>query len=93
MNLGLLTLDLHLPGCDNLKEKRHRLKGVLERVRDKFNVSASEVDYHDLHGSALVAIAMVNDDRSMIEKVFTKVEEFFANGNGLNVTASNTEWF
>jgi hypothetical protein len=60
MFLGTLVLELSLPGCESLKEKRHRLKGVIERVRDKFNVSVSEVDFHDLHQSALVGVAMVN---------------------------------
>jgi len=47
MRVGLLTLEIRLPGCDTLKEKRHRLKGVIERVRSKFNVSVSEVGRQD----------------------------------------------
>jgi uncharacterized protein len=93
MFVGLLTLDLHLPGCDALKEKRHRLKGVIERVRAKFNVSATEVEMQDSHQSAIVAIAMVNSDRVIIEQVLARVEEFFAAGDGLVVTASTIDWF
>ncbi|HEX9746717.1 MAG TPA: DUF503 domain-containing protein [bacterium] len=93
MIVGLLSLDLHLPGCDTLKEKRHRLKGVIERVRTKFNVSISEVGHQDLHQSAGIAVAMVNAERALIEKVFEKVEGFFANGNGLEITSQSIEWF
>jgi hypothetical protein len=93
MTVGLLTLELQLPGCDTLKEKRHRIKGVIEKVRAKFNVSASEVDYHDLHKSALVAVSMVNSERPLIEQVFARVEEFFAAGDGIVVVDSLTEWF
>ena len=93
MFVGLLVLELQLPGCDTLKEKRHRLKGVIERVRSKFNISASEVGRLDAHQSAQVAVSMVNSDRRLIEQVLSRVEEFFANGDGLIVSSSDTEWF
>ena len=93
MNLGLLVLELRLPGCDTLKEKRHRLKGVIERVRSKFNVSATETGRQDAHQAAQVAVAMVSGDKVMIEQVLARVEEYFANGDGLIVSASDVEWF
>jgi hypothetical protein len=93
MHVGLLTLEIRLPGCDTLKEKRHRLKGVIERVRSKFNVSVSEVERQDAHQDALVGVSMVNMDRTIIEQVFARVEEFFAEGDGLVVNLSDIEWF
>ncbi len=92
MNLGVLTLDLSLPGCDNLKEKRHRLRGVIERTRGKFNVSAAEIGLLDHHRDSIVAIAMISNDRVLIEKVFTIVEELFASGDGLIITGNKIEW-
>jgi uncharacterized protein YlxP (DUF503 family) len=92
MFVGLLNLELHLPGCDTLKEKRHRLKGVIERVRTKFNVSVSEVEQQNAHQLSVIAVTMVNSDRLIIEQVLTKVEEFFANGDGLVITVSDLEW-
>ena len=92
MHVGILTLDIRLPGCGNLKEKRHRLKGVIERVRMKFNVSASEIGRQDAHQDAQVGIAMVSAEKLIIEKVFSKVEEYFAEGDGLVIVSSDVEW-
>jgi uncharacterized protein YlxP (DUF503 family) len=92
MNVGLLTLELRLPGCESLKEKRHRLKGTIEKVRAKFNVSATETGHQDSHQSAQVGVVMVNSDRLIIEQVLSRVEEFFANGDGLIVSDSTLEW-
>ena len=86
-------MELYLPGCDTLKEKRHRLKGILERTRSKFNVSVSEIESHDLHQSSVVACAMVNTERYLIEQVFARIEDLFANGDGLLVTGTSVEWF
>ena len=93
MTIGLLVLDIRLPGCDTLKEKRHRLKGVIERVRSKFNVSATEVGLLDTHQNSEVAIVMVSDDKVVIDKAFTKVEEYFEKGDGLVITGSTIEWY
>jgi len=92
MFIGLLTLNLHLPGCDELKEKRHRIKGVLEKAANRFNVSISEVDDQDLHQSAVIAAVMVNSDRKIIEQVLQKVEDIFDGGNGIIISASEIEW-
>lgn len=93
MIVGLLSLDLHLPGCGNLKEKRSRLKGVIEKARSRFNVSVSETGHQDLHQSAKVGIAMVNENRELILKVFNKAEEFFDIGDGITIVESVVEWF
>jgi uncharacterized protein len=93
MTVGLLTLELQLPGCDTLKEKRHRLKGVIEKVRSKFSVSVSEIDFQDLHQSAMIGVAMVNSERTLIEQVFTRIDEFFASSDGLIVVSTMVDWF
>jgi uncharacterized protein len=93
MIVGLLTLELGLPGCDTLKEKRHRLRGVIEKARSKFNISVSEIDFQDLHQSAMVGVAMVNSERTLVEQVFARVDELFASGDGLIVVNAVVEWF
>jgi uncharacterized protein YlxP (DUF503 family) len=93
MIVGLLSLELQLPGCDTLKEKRHRIKGVIEKVRGKFNVSVAEVDFQDMHQSAMIGVAMVNSEKVLIEQVFARVDEIFESGDGLIVVNNSVDWF
>ena len=72
MIIGLLTLELRLPGCYTLKEKRHRLKGVIEKVRGKFNVSVTEVGGQNAHQRSEIAVAMVSDGLVVIDNVLHK---------------------
>lgn len=60
--VGLCTFDLYLPGVASLKEKRSIIKPLLKRLRDQFNISASEVDYQDVHQSARIAVVLVTND-------------------------------
>ncbi len=62
MFVGVLQVELSIPGSFSLKEKRHVLKGLLERARREFAVSAAEVDRLDVWNSAIVGVAFVSND-------------------------------
>ena len=62
MFVGVLQVELSIPGSFSLKEKRHVLKGLLERLRRDFGVSAAEVDRMDVWNSAIVGVAVVSND-------------------------------
>ena len=47
MTIGFCRIDLYLPECASLKQKRGVLKGVIARTRNKFNVAVAELDDHD----------------------------------------------
>jgi len=68
MPVGILTLHLHFPGCASLKEKRSTLKPILFRLHRQLNVSATEMDYHDVWQDALIACACIHNNRIIIEK-------------------------
>ena len=62
MVIGLCTIELHIAAAFSLKDKRSVLKGIISRIRREFNVSIAEVDYHDLHQSALLGVVTVSND-------------------------------
>lgn len=68
MLVGVLTLQLQVPGCSSLKEKRSRLKPLLARLHREFNISVAEIDHQDIWNSAVVACALVSNDRTHIER-------------------------
>jgi len=66
--IGLLTIHLHLPGCASLKEKRGRLKPLLNQLHKKFNVSVAEMDRQDMWQEAVIACALVNSDAAQVQR-------------------------
>ena len=68
MSVGLLTIQLHIPGCTSLKEKRSRLKPLLARLHREFNISVAEVDRHDAWQEAVIACALVSNDQSHTQR-------------------------
>ncbi|MGD9904480.1 MAG: DUF503 domain-containing protein [Vicinamibacterales bacterium] len=67
MAVVLLTVELHFPFAQSLKDKRMVLRGIKDRAK-KFNVSVAEVDHHDRWQRATVAVVAVATDGAHAEK-------------------------
>ena len=75
MFIGVLTLDLHILGAESLKEKRMVVNSILDRIRARFNVSAAQIDRHDLWQSAALAVAVVSNDQATAQTVLNHVRD------------------
>ena len=73
MTIGILTLQIHIPGCGSLKEKRRRLKPLLTRLHREFNISVSEIDNHDVWQSTTIACALITNDGGHTHRTLQKV--------------------
>lgn len=73
MVVGFSELQLRLPSCSSLKEKRQIIKSVKERTRRRFNVSISEIDHHDLRQRAALGIAYVSKTSYQAKKTLAHV--------------------
>jgi uncharacterized protein YlxP (DUF503 family) len=69
MHVAVMTIELRLPGCASLKEKRGRLKPLLAGVHRQFNVSAAEIERQDSHTAAVIACAVVSNDGRHAQQV------------------------
>jgi len=76
MSIGVLILNLLIPGCSSLKEKRGRLRPLITKLRKDFNLSVAEIDDLDIWQSAVVACAMVSNDAKQTRKVLQKVADW-----------------
>ena len=74
MIVGLGTFELHLNGCQSLKDKRRVLKGLKDRLHHRFNVSVAETAHHDLWQRAELACCVVSTDKRQAESVLHSVD-------------------
>jgi len=90
--IGVLTLELRLPDAHSLKEKRHEVQSLKERLRHKFNVSVAEIDYQDLWQRALLAAVTVSSSRQYAAQLLDAVEREAAALAGPYLVDTNVEW-
>ena len=83
--IGALRLRLHLPGCGTLKAKRHIIRGLNQRVRQKYGVAVAEVGGLDRPGFCEIEIAGVANDRAHLHRVLTAVSRMYESRPELEV--------
>jgi uncharacterized protein YlxP (DUF503 family) len=87
-----MTLELRLENSHSLKEKRHVVKALRDRLHNKFNVSVAEIDCQDLWQRAVVAAVTVSSDKVHAEKVLQSVEHETALLLGPALAGVTVEW-
>ena len=76
MTVGVLQLELSVPGAMSLKDKRRVIKSLKDRISHGHNVSIAEVGALDEHRRSIVAVAMVSNDSRYVEGALSKLVDF-----------------
>ncbi|UCH35776.1 MAG: DUF503 domain-containing protein [Armatimonadota bacterium] len=71
-SIGAGTLELEVTDSLTLKDKRQVVKGLLDRLRRRFNVAAAEVDHLDSPRFATLAICAVANDQAVVHSILEK---------------------
>ena len=90
--IGVLTLEIRVENSHSLKDKRHVVKSLKDRLRHKFNVAVAEIDYQDLWQRALIAAVTVASDHAHGELVLQTVEKEAAELLGPQLVSATVEW-
>lgn len=90
--VGVLTLELRLEDSHSLKDKRHTVKGLKDRLRSKFNVAVAEIGYQDLWQRSLISAVTVSGDHGRAEQLLQMVEREAAHLLGAALIDATVEW-
>jgi uncharacterized protein YlxP (DUF503 family) len=93
MLVGVMTAQMYMQGITSLKAKRHIVKGVIGRLRSRFNISISEVDQQDAKTSAVLGIAVVSNKRAFIDQQLDAILNFMRNDGRFYLSRVEREVF
>ena len=65
---------LRIPECRSLKTKRSIVRGLRDRIRARYHVSAAETDFADEHGRAEISVALVTSDAAVAESILERLD-------------------
>ena len=74
-SIGVITLEMRFDHAHSLKDKRHLLKGLKDRLRKRYNVAVAEIDYQDLWQRGVLAAVTVASGRTSAERTLQSVEK------------------
>lgn len=83
--IGTIELDCRLEGCRSLKEKRARLRSVIDRVRRRHNASIAEIGDQNLWGNAVLGIAIAASSSISAERELGRIIEGVEDSAGFEI--------
>lgn len=79
MVVGVCKIFIALHGNRSLKGKRRVIRSVKDKIKNRFNISIAEVDFHDYHQSAALGLCVVASDsghaNSQLQKAVNLISE------------------
>lgn len=93
MMVGVAVCECIIYDAHSLKEKRAVLQRIMTRLKQKLNVSVSEVDFHDVWQRTKIAIAVVTNARVSTDHELQNALKFIDSFPEIERTITDIEWF
>jgi len=92
MHILLINLNLHIPNAHSLKEKRKQIKSLKDRLSHRFNASVAEVDELDNWQKSVIALCLLSNDKSYLDKQYSLVEARVLEYTELELISIDRQW-
>lgn len=76
MKILILRITLRASWVHSLKEKRMVVKSIIQRLKNKFNISVAEVDEQDVHKTIVIGVAGVCGSVSQMDSTAENIINF-----------------
>ncbi len=91
MFIGACTLRIQLFETHSLKEKRQILRSIIERCKNRFNISVAEVGLFDSWQVSEIGFACVSSEKLHADKVIRNVIRFIDGDGRVEITSHDVE--
>jgi uncharacterized protein YlxP (DUF503 family) len=85
MFVGIGKVEIFLPGLNSLKSKRRIINSIKGKIRSKFNVGISEIDFLDKWQRALIGIVAVSNDSKFLQSSLHKIVDQIKGFRDINI--------
>lgn len=76
MKVLLMRVTLRASWVHSLKEKRMVVKSIVQKSKNKFNISVSEIDEQDIHQTIVIGIAAVCGSSAQVDSTMENIITF-----------------
>ncbi|NLP50520.1 DUF503 domain-containing protein [Bacillus sp. RO1] len=90
--IGYIECDCMIYDAQSLKEKRAVLQRVMTRLKQKFNISISEIDHQDVWQRTKIGIVAISSSKSITEKELQKVLDYLDSFPEIERAETSLDW-
>ena len=76
MRVATIIFRLRAPWVHSLKEKRMIVKSLDAKLRNRYNVSASEIDEQDIHQIIVIGVAAIVPHNAFADSLMEDISQF-----------------
>ena len=76
MKVATMIFRLRAPWVHSLKEKRMIVKSLVAKLRNRYNVSAAEIDEQDTHQIIVIGIAAIVPHNAFADSLMEDISQF-----------------
>ena len=91
MKIAVLKIRLYAPWVHSLKEKRMIIKSLLAKIRNKFQVSAAEVEEQDVHQILVIGVAAIVPHSAQADSLMDEIIDFVEQNTEAEIVAEERE--
>lgn len=91
MIIGIMRVKLYAPWVHSLKEKRMIVKSIVAKVKNRFNVSITEIEEYDIHKTIVIGISLVSINKADCDKSLNKILDFMEVNTEAEIISSDIE--
>lgn len=91
MKVLLLKITLRASWVHSLKEKRMVVKSIIQKLKNKFNLSVAEVDEQDIHQTIVIGISAVCGSSAQIDSTMENILDFVEDNTDAEIVGIQRE--
>lgn len=92
VHTAAFEVSLHIPEAHSLKDRRQVVRSILAVARERFHVSAAEVDGQDTWQRATLGFAMVASAARIVEETVDELERYLWSRPEVEVLDAQLHW-
>lgn len=92
MSIGYVRCELLIYDVQSLKAKRSVLKSLQTKLKQRFNLSVAETDFHDIWQRAELSMVTVSNDRAVCDRELQKALALIDSQPEVERTITEFEW-
>jgi len=82
MTIALLQMDFLIPDAQSIKDKRRVIKSLKQVLRNRYNCSVAETNFHDKWRRAQLSVCVVSNESRHANEQVNEIARFVSTKNG-----------
>ena len=91
MKILIMKITLRASWVHSLKEKRMVVKSIVQKLKNKFNVSVCEIEEQDIHQTIVIGISAVCGNTKQVDSTMENIISYIEENTDAEIVSVDNE--